>query len=631
MNVLSSSFTRRKFSFLMERYDNIEEIGFGGMGRVYKAFDKFLLKNVAIKVLARNLASDSQLVRFQNEAKLASRLSHQNIVKIFDFGVDSDNDLYMVMDLVHGESLENWIDRGTGSTGDIIKISSQICDALIHAHFNGVIHRDIKPGNIMLETDENGQILAKLVDFGVAKASSPGAQSVSNGRLVVTPLYSSPEQINGKVFDHRTDIYSLGCVMYSMVTGKPPFKGKTAFNTMDMHLNYAVPSIHLKNEQSDQLLKLQLVIEKAMNKSPALRYQTMQDLKNELLSLSSNEDKAIVTEEKVEQVNLPEVEAAVNLFHRYHIILIVIVVTLALFSIFRIAGEAKEAGKLSPMPVDIVTIEPVAEGRFVSYNESGNVTWLGSSIIRDEKFNYLRDKRIDALEIHGAEIRGTGFEQLRGKSIKRLVIQDSKIDENSFCYLQKLDQLLCLEISFTTFSDRGLQKIGYLPNLKTLNISGCEAITNESAANIVKQFPGLRTLNISGTSIDGEALTKLKSLDSLVSVSLGSLKISDQDIKEFLHNSRFTQIELSHNKDLTDVSLNYLSRHKPLNFLKVNRCSKISTGAIDKFRALKPRCTVLLNRKSFKFQEKRLVNLVDNIILENFDLNEILYDENRVR
>ena len=516
MSVLTSSFTNRRLSLLEERYENIEEIGFGGMGRVYKAFDKFLLKNVAIKVLARNLASDNQLVRFQNEARLASKLSHQNIVKVFDFGVASDEDLYMVMDLVNGKSLQEYINGGDLSLDDVISITLEICDALHHAHYNGIIHRDIKPNNIMLEESEDGNLTAKLVDFGLAKTSSPAVQYVSNGNTILTPLYSSPEQIHNQKLDHRTDIYSLGCVMYSMVTGNPPFEGENALNTMNMHVNSKAPAIGCAEVDSEMLNEMERVIQKAINKSPQDRYQSVSELTHELLVLSDLEDVESVVEYRsnviFDSVNTHFMHSSKRLF----LILCPLVVIVSLFSLFWIAKERPSTEKLPIIPAGIVSIDAIPDGEFIRYNDSGKVSWLGSGITNDQDFKILSDKSFSTLELHAVEIKGTGFQCIEGKPIHRLAIHGSKIDDENLKFISSLRKLHSLEMVFSTVSDEGIAAISILPSLTTLNLKGSKGITNQSISLIKARFPNLRYLGIGNTKIDGKGIRQLKGLTSLV-------------------------------------------------------------------------------------------------------------------
>jgi len=215
-------------------YEVIAPLGTGGMGEVYRARDTRLDRDVAIKVLPGKLSSDTNLKqRLQREARSVSKLSHPNICTLHDIGHHDGLD-FLVMELVEGETLEQRLVRGPLPTEQVLRIASQLADALANAHKLGITHRDLKPSNIMLT--KSG---AKLMDFGLAKltdAPSPStaltemtqeAKLTSEGMLVGTFQYMAPEQLEGKEADFRTDIFSLGESIYEMATGKPAFSGKS--------------------------------------------------------------------------------------------------------------------------------------------------------------------------------------------------------------------------------------------------------------------------------------------------------------------------------------------------------------------------------------------------------------------
>jgi serine/threonine-protein kinase len=204
-------------------------LGEGGMGLVYLAEHPVIGRKVAIKVLHVALAKDGDIVaRFFNEARAIHMIGHENIVEILDFGQTSDGQPYFIMEYLTGESLSERVARGPIPPPEVAIISEQMCRALGAAHTKGIVHRDLKPHNVQLLTKLDGRVHVKILDFGVAKilAAPDGAQSVKTrtGSLMGTPLYMSPEQCKGAgILDHRTDIYSLGVMIYEMLAGRPPF------------------------------------------------------------------------------------------------------------------------------------------------------------------------------------------------------------------------------------------------------------------------------------------------------------------------------------------------------------------------------------------------------------------------
>lgn len=247
-------------------------IGSGGMGVVYQGIHVRLEQPVAIKDLSPELAKNDEMRRrFMQEAKIQARLNHVNVVNVHNL-LESDGRLLMVMELVDGQTLSNLVqDRGALPIGEAIIISEQVLKALEFMHAKGVVHRDLKPGNIMI-TQENE---VKVTDFGIAKAISDKGQTRTGVRLG-TLWYMSPEQIKGKTVDVRSDLYAFGVTLFQMVTGKIPFYGNSDFEVMKGHMETRPPNpIDLKGNiprpLSDIILKL-------LEKEPENRYQSASEV-----------------------------------------------------------------------------------------------------------------------------------------------------------------------------------------------------------------------------------------------------------------------------------------------------------------------------------------------------------------
>jgi len=203
------------------RYQIIEELGRGGMGRVYKANDIDIKEKVAIKLIKPEISTDKKTIeRFQNELKFARKIRHKNVCQMYDLNKE-ENSYYITMEYISGEDLKSFIHRsGQLTIGTAIKIAQQVCDGLSEAHRLGVVHRDLKSSNIMI--DKEGD--ARIMDFGIAR-SLEAKGITGSGVIIGIPEYMSPEQVEGKETDQRSDIYSLGVILYEMVTGKVPLKG----------------------------------------------------------------------------------------------------------------------------------------------------------------------------------------------------------------------------------------------------------------------------------------------------------------------------------------------------------------------------------------------------------------------
>lgn len=274
------------------RFSILELVGEGGIGVVYKARHVLMDRIVAFKMMRSEFLGDEVAFgRFQQEARAVCALSHPNIVSAFDFGVTADGHAYLAMDFLEGLDLDTYIaEKGALDLSECFPIFLQVCEALEHAHKVGIIHRDLKPSNIVMINTNATPPQVKLVDFGMAKftagASLKALKLTKPGDVFGSPYYMSPEQFSGPDLDARSDIYSLGILMYEALTGLPPHLGDDYLEVMRHHLaTLPEPKGVLANTDAVSV-ELKRIIFKMLEKSPAARYQTVADLLHDLRAVA---------------------------------------------------------------------------------------------------------------------------------------------------------------------------------------------------------------------------------------------------------------------------------------------------------------------------------------------------------
>jgi len=387
---------------LGNRYEIIKKIGEGGMARVYKAKDNLLNRSVAIKVLKSELNNDLDFVnKFDKEAKAAASLSHPNIVNVYDVGEDEEIK-YIVMELLEGTTLKDIIlsDPEYLSNNAIIDIAYQIASALEHAHENNIIHRDIKPENIII--DNNSSV--KVADFGIARAVTTST-IVNTKRVLGSVHYSSPEQARGGVVDKRTDIYSLGILIYELATKRLPFDGDSEISIALQHIKGQVLNPSEINENLSH--GVEKIILKAIRKNPEERYASASELLNDLdKAMRRLDDEIILDEVNVENGEtkyLPEIEDGdfmskrlkkkpknehkkPSVFSIMVVVLVALIVTLGVFTAMSLDDFAKRLDN------EIVTVPDVA----------GMEAVAGSEILVDAGFKVdATDRKISSTVADG--------------------------------------------------------------------------------------------------------------------------------------------------------------------------------------------------------------------------------------
>lgn len=286
-----------KTRFPVERYKPLKELGVGGSGTVYLCRDRILQKKVAVKTLHQLTAE--QLINFQTEARATSKLNHPGILSLIDFGPTESGTPYMVLEYFPGMTLEHYLnEHGVLSPDEFSHVFEQISSALSNAHANGIFHRDLKPSNILVRF-EGDKLQVKLIDFGVAKVKQETMPTITmqGNTLAGTPAYMAPDMVQGGRFDARSEIYSLGCVLFECLTGRPPFQGTTSLEVLGKHVSMPTPT--LADASDDEFpTALEELVSACLAKNPDDRIQTMDDFRACVISVDLNPEDHIKFETK---------------------------------------------------------------------------------------------------------------------------------------------------------------------------------------------------------------------------------------------------------------------------------------------------------------------------------------------
>jgi len=368
------------------RYQIIEELGKGGMGKVYKALDTEIEEKVAVKLINPEIAADANTIRrFKNELKFARKITHKNVCRMHDLN-EYENIKYITMEYVPGEDLKSSIRRmGPLTAGKAVFIAKQVCKGLREAHKLGVVHRDLKPQNIMIDGDGN----ARIMDFGIARSLKTKGIT-ETGMMIGTPHYISPEQVTGKDIDQRSDIYSLGIIIFEMVTGRVPFEGETPINIAFMHKTEKAPDARKFNAQVP--LDLSQLILKCMEKDKKKRYQSTEEILSDLRKI----EKEIPTTDRVllkkDQITSRSIAAKRRL--KKLLIPALVIIALAIAGIIiRMYLPLSEVSKPSTTPA----VSSEKENYFIAGREYWEDKNYSEAVNQFEKILELEPENLEAL------------------------------------------------------------------------------------------------------------------------------------------------------------------------------------------------------------------------------------------
>lgn len=591
----------------VSRFKIVSKLGEGGMGKVYKAHDPALNKVFALKVLVTEELSDQHKIRFQQEAKTLKELKHKGIPEVYNFAISRDGEPYLVMEYIDGKSLSQLLDEKIKfSKSQIQNITIQVCDALQHAHKNGIIHRDIKPDNIVLIGEDLESPTVKLIDFGIAQLEddlNKGQNMTQTGVIIGSPPYINPEQIRGEKAEIQSDIYSLGCVLYELATGNPPFQGKNALNTLSMHLEVPVENITYKIPEEYNKIGMSKIIEKCLQKKITDRYQTAIELRDAVYNLKLESKQPVDSQAVIE---VEEFESA-SMKSLVQIIVGLVLATILIVGVFSAISHY--------LGDSIGSKTELSNETKNTFNQFGNALggtgnskgwqlettlgstpfWRGGDNITDADFKILAKKKI--LQNHfirsefSDNITGSGIKHLRNASFNGLVVASKKADNRllfnlkylphlkffvvgltkkftieGFRELSKNQQIIRLGIKNNLIPSGGLKEISNLKNLKSLRLDG--SMIDPAELKYLADLPKLNKLYLEGTkdksgnSLSAKSLVVINNCKNLKALSLRSLNIKDADIK-YIKTLKISILDLTGNP-ITESSIIALASNKYL-------------------------------------------------------------------
>lgn len=605
-----------------KRYTDLKLLGEGGGGKVYRALDQKLNKEVALKVL-RSTVDSRDIVRFQQEAKILSRLDNQYIVRVLDFEHSDEDEFYIVMEYVDGSMIENLLKKsGPFPLEDSIRYAVQLCTALQHAHSQGVVHRDLKPSNVMIDSTKNVRIL----DFGIAKLLSDQFGTLTRTNAAIgTPMYMSPEQVRADETDERTDIFGLGLLLYMMLTGRAPFDTDQIIVSFQQRLNdEPPPHLRLYVGETETAHALNDIVRKALKSDPNQRYQDMIEFREALV--------ALLTEKELRQITAHGTSAALPKQRAIGLIVASIFVALAaiacLYGATHRGAQDHLLGKVKTQKPteDIASQDPKLAQRpklpkgfhWETKDNKLSDYWFADSDIKDERLIEVLNEHEDVkfVSIHATKnVTADGVRYLTKLShIQGLDLSETKVDDELLKYVARMPNLCWLKLATTGITDQGIKNLEPLRGrLERLDVDACKKVGDKGFSSIVHNQPNLKFLDIGDTAISPRMVRQVRNLTRLSSLWVASLKLHDDDIAAF-KNLRLRFLDLTNNHELTDKIFEIVDA-MPLEYLEAINCEKLSDAAIAAFKKSHVHCSTMIQNSQAKdeFTQSGLLEMDEKI------------------
>lgn len=624
--------------FPVERYAPLVELGRGACGIVYLCRDRTLKKKVAVKTLI-NLGR-SQLLSFQEEAKATARLRHPGIITVLDFGVTESGTPFMVMERVPGISLETYLKvKGAMEQEEACRIFLELSQALEYAHRNKIMHQDLKPSNILLKEDADGTLEPLLIDFGIARVKEEsGMITEFQGKtLAGTPLYMSPDTINGESYDERSEVYSLGCVLFEVLCGKPPFSGENALDVLARHAREEAPSLYQFVEEINP--ELAAIVARCLAKQKEERFADMAEFARALshctgddtASKEAVDNRANLSEEADDDYAKPGKPRSDSMLLTLGVMTVFILSGLAYTAYSTIiAGKdisskkqsgvkkrKKKAGKPDRNKEYMLTYSALLDSdeHKAELVNRGRGNILVTGLVKGDKDNLamLKDRQdILMLEFSRDDLRGETLEYIAGLPLRKLTLSYSNIDDGTMKIIARIPTLETFSISYSQLDKSNLSELKGLERLTNLGVWGhdltedfvrgvaalkqvtvlglCDCRSYPvSTIKLLSENPNLLSFSAIGNGLPDESLKDLhllKKLDTL------ELTIVPDSLFDEVAKTNIRCLVINKNPDVTEETLMKATKIKTLKAYSIVNCDKIKPGFAARFMKLKPDCKV---------------------------------------
>jgi len=497
-------------------------------------------------------------LRFQQEARIISRLSHNNIVGVYNFGLDGDDVPYLVLEFLDGRSLSAILkEDGALDLEEAIELFLPICEAMGYAHDQGVVHRDLKPSNVIVTRDESGESRPVVVDFGVAKFAEMfitrmELEQSTEGLGSGTPYYMSPEQCDGLPTDWRIDIYSLGCMLYQCLTGRLPIEGETFFEVLEGHRSRTAAPMALDHESRKASIAIEEIVFKALSKDPDSRFQTMGELRDALIDLAD----LIAREREPGESSPGRTKSYVVSKGTIVLFLGILVITGSGFAVWRLL--LKKTPVAAP-PQSMPLVDAPKKDMYPDPDKSDDVlgTWLEKYAPAElERFQWTLSGVQDCdLEVEKA-IRG-------GHTLRKVFIDFTDLTDRGL-KLMTVWPLSALGLRATKVTDTGLLEIGKFADLEYLSLVQPGITVSSRGIAFLPGASRLRTVLLSGNWVD----------DAVIAVLCRSPSVEEVILEDC--------------PNLSARGFQSLTSMKSLKGIRIYRCRHLAGAACEKFRKARP-------------------------------------------